>query len=284
MRAERSAAGPTRRHDRRGRIALRLGTWLIAAIALLGATESAAGRTPNAAIEGGSTFAAQSGFSYQAGPSVPPHVAALTRESAPREAPNRLRAVGASLLLPGLGHRAGGHFGRARFFMMAEVAILAGIAVSELQGHARKQGYIDYAEQFAGVAGIDGKPDWYYRNLGQYRSSEDYRDEIQRTARSLYGDDLEARAAYVAENAPAPGEAWEWASDEHRREFRDRRKESRNAFRRASLFLGAALLNRLVSAVDAARLAGRDAGPRASVYYRPEEEGSGYLCLRWAFD
>jgi hypothetical protein len=128
---------------------------------------------------------------------------------------------------------------------------------SEVQGYVRKQGYIDFAEELAGVADADGRADWYYRNLGQYRSSDDYVDDIAATARALYGDDLAARDAYVARNRPTAAESWRWRSDSDRREFRERRKASRNAYRRASLFLGAALFDRLLSAVDAARLAGK---------------------------
>lgn len=196
---------------------------------------------------------------------------------------SRIRAIGASILLPGLGHRSSGHNDRAKAFMAAEAAIVIGYFASQVQGYVRKQGYIEYAEMFGGVDNAGAKPDWYYRNLGQYQSSDDYEASIARTARAIHGDDLAAREEYVARNKPAPDEAWEWVSQNDRREFRERRKSSRNAYRRASLFVGAALLNRLVSAVDAARLAGGEKS-RSTVFYRPEKDGNGYLCVQWTLD
>jgi hypothetical protein len=197
--------------------------------------------------------------------------------------PSRLKALGASLLLPGLGQHITGHPTRARFFFAVEGAIVIGFVTSEVQGATRKQSYIEYAERFAGVSEVEDKPDWYYRNLGRFPSSDEYLDEIAITARGLYGDDLEQREAYIARNAPGPGEEWRWRSDADRQEFRDRRQASRNALHNADLFLGAALLNRVLSAVDAARLAGQ-VGPRSTFFYRPGEDGSGYLCMQWKLD
>ena len=196
---------------------------------------------------------------------------------------SRLRAIGSSLLLPGLGQRATGHPGRARVFLAAEAAILIGYISGEAQGYVRKQSYVEYAEQFAGVRGAQDKPDWYYRNLGRFPSSDEYIDEIARTARAIYGDDLAQREAYVERNAPGPDELWAWRSEADRQEYRSRRQASRSALRRANLFLGAALLNRIVSAVDAARLAGRG-GHHSTLFYQPTEDGTGYLCVQWNLD
>ena len=196
---------------------------------------------------------------------------------------SRLRAIGASLLLPGLGQMAHGHSGRARAFLTAEAAIWTGFIVSEIEGRVRKDRYVDYAETFAGVPEADGRPDWFYRNLGNYADFETYRDDIARSARAIYGDDLAAREAYVAENLRGVP-AWEWESQDRRREFREQRKASRNAYRRAGLFVGAALLNRLVSALDAAWLSGRNRSAEhadaRTIFYQPDEKG-GYLCVRW---
>ena len=205
-------------------------------------------------------------------------------EAGGRERPSsRLKALAASLLLPGLGQRLTGHPTRARVFFAAEGAILIGFVTSEVQGAAHKQSYIEYADRFAGVTDADGKPDWFYRNLGRFASSDAYLDEIAVTARGLYGDDLEQREAYVARNAPGPGELWRWRSEADRQEYRDRRQASRNALRHADLFLGAALLNRVLSAVDAVRLT-RQTGSHSTFFYRAGEDGSGYLCVQWTLD
>jgi hypothetical protein len=197
--------------------------------------------------------------------------------------PSRLKAIGASLLLPGLGQLVTGHPGRAKAFFVTEGAILITFITLTVQGNVRRDGYIGYAETFAGVSDIDGKPDWYYSNLAEYRHSDDYVDAIQRTARAMFGNDLEKRQEYVEQNRPGSDEVWEWRSEADRQEFRSKRKASRNAFRSANHMLGAALLNRLLSAVDAAILSSRGSDNR-TVYYEPQPDGPGYLCVRWALD
>jgi hypothetical protein len=206
-------------------------------------------------------------------------VATADGSPAPRR-PSRLKAIGASLLLPGLGHRYVGHPGRAKVFFATEAGLLIGYGTGRVQSHVQKQSYIEYAERFAGVENAGGKPDWYYRNVGQYRSSDEYVDDIERAARQVYGDDLAQRDAYVRNNSPREDERWAWQSEAARLEYTERRRASRNALRRANLFLGAAVLNRLVSAIDAARMAGGSERSTA-LFYRPSDDGPGYLCVRW---
>lgn len=191
-----------------------------------------------------------------------------------------LKAVAASLLIPGLGQLATGHKGRAKLFMAAEAAILVCFVTFQVHGHVEKNRYIDYAELFAGVADAGGKEDWYYRNLGQYHSSADYVESIARTARAMYGDDLEQRNAYIARHRPPADDVWNWRSEADRRDFREQRKDSRNSFRRSDQMLGLALLNRVLSAVDAARLA-RGTRSKQSLYAHVGVDGTSYVGLRW---
>ncbi|MFH1145055.1 MAG: hypothetical protein V1774_10975 [Candidatus Eisenbacteria bacterium] len=262
------------------------------AAARMGGERAAGGATTGACMapglglkdgDGGGSILRASGSAFEA---VSMSAAAATGSSGaqPRKKVSRVKSVGASLLLPGLGQLADGHPGRARVYLMAEASILVGFLASEIQGRVQKERYIDYAETFGGVPAGADQPDWFYRNLGNYASYADYRDEIERGARAIYGDDLAGREAYVLENLRGVPE-WQWQSQTHRLEFRDRRKASRNAYRRASLFVGGAILNRLISAIDAAWLAGRgqrkgNAGG-SGLFYQPGQEG-GYVCLRWA--
>ncbi len=170
---------------------------------------------------------------------------------------SRKKAIGASLLIPGWGQYLTGHHTKAKAFIVAEVAILASYAFFGIQGTVRQNRYIDYAEEFAGIADASGKEDYYYRNLGAYGSSDDYIESIRRGARSLYGDDIEAREDYVARFSPRGDEQWAWQSDAYRRDYLQQRKDSRNSFRLAGHMVGVALLNRVVSAVDAALSAGK---------------------------
>jgi len=195
---------------------------------------------------------------------------------------SRLKTIGASLLLPGLGHRLMGQDLRGNIFLVAEVAIITALITNKVRGNVRQDRYIDYAEQFAGIANADGRSDGYYQTVGTYISSDEYVNKLRTTARGLYGNDLEAREQYVDALRPTADEAWYWPSDAYRREFRDIRKTSRNAFRKADLMLGVALINRIFSAVDAARLVHK-MNAKGTIYATMEDD-IGYFGVHIPFD
>jgi len=210
-------------------------------------------------------------------------VAGQTDSASPARRISRRKAIGASLLLPGWGQWLTGNRGRAKAFFVTELGIAATYAFFGVQGKVRKNRYIDYAEQFAGIEDAGGKEDTYYRNLGVYSDSEEYVEFVQSTARALYGDDLDKRDAYVARYAPTAADSWEWVSDGHRLDYREQRKDSRNSYRRASHMLGIALLNRVLSAIAAAFAAGSPS-PRQNVYVETAEDGTNYVGLRLKLD
>ena len=88
------------------------------------------------------------------------------------EPPGRLKLLGLSLLLPGLGHKSLGHDYRATAYMSAEAAVWCAAVVFEVQGRIRKDSYIEYAEIHAGVADAKNRSSDYYRRIGRYPSTE----------------------------------------------------------------------------------------------------------------
>ncbi|MBD3161475.1 MAG: hypothetical protein GF346_04650 [Candidatus Eisenbacteria bacterium] len=168
--------------------------------------------------------------------------------------PDRLKTLGLSLLVPGLGHLSAGYDGRAQGFMAAEAVIWGAFAVFEVQGELRKDSYIEMAELFGGVPDADGLSDDYYRLIGQYPSAEIYNDEIRRDARARHGDDLDAREAYFEQNRIADDRTWSWVSSAARQSYRSKRSDSNRSFKRAGYMVGVAVANRLLAAVDAMRL------------------------------
>lgn len=231
-----------------------------------------------AALHGCNAEAASSGLS-----AAVTGVAGQATSASPARGISRRKAIGASLLLPGWGQWLTGNRGRAKAFFVTELGIAATYVFFGVQGKVRRNRYVDYAEQFAGVEDADGKEDTYYRNLGVYSNSDEYVEYIQSTARALYGDDLASRDDYVARYAPSAAESWEWVSDGHRRDYREQRKDSRNSYRRASHMVGVALLNRVLSAIDAAFAAGSSSSKR-SVYVETAEDGTNYVGLHLKLD
>lgn len=163
----------------------------------------------------------------------------------------------ASFLLPGLGQQRLGHVTRARVYYALEGAAWIAIGSFLWQGWAREQAYRDYAVAYAGVAS-DGWDDEYYEMIASYRSSDGpggYNEYVRRDARDYYYPDTEAMEAYYETNAVTGEQSWRWENETAFGRYRDLRDGSRSSYRRA-LYAGffAALL-RVVSTVDAVRLA-----------------------------
>lgn len=185
----------------------------------------------------------------------------LLATSAPARAaadpPGRLKVLGLSLLLPGLGHRALGYPERSTALMTADAAIWTSFVTFRVQGSIRKDGYVEMAKTGAGVEQPDGRSDEYYRLLGSYSSSELYDDEIRRDARARFPYDLQARATYFDQHRVPDDQRWEWASSAEWKRYRDKRGDSLHSIKRSHYMLGLAVANRLVAAVDALRLVHR---------------------------
>jgi len=86
---------------------------------------------------------------------------------------------------------------------------------------------------------------------------------VRRDAANLHYGDPDAYNRYVAEHELKPEDSWAWDSEEHFVRYRGERKNNRRAALRANTALGLAIANRLVSAIHAARYAGRPVAPRS---------------------
>jgi len=168
-----------------------------------------------------------------------------------------------SLLLPGMSQYRAGHRTRAFLFFGAEAAVWTSFAVFRIQGHKREESYEEFATVFASVASTDHDED-YWRNVASYRSSDAYNMDVRRDQRSGAGD----LGPEVSE-----ADAWRWISEDRFNEFQRLRADSLDAYDRATLVTLFAILNRVVSFVDAVRSAGADPDPFA--------DEAGDLSLRW---
>jgi hypothetical protein len=173
---------------------------------------------------------------------------------------NPKKAMLYSLLIPGLGQQAAGRGERARVFYAIEAGIWTSFAVFRIQGDDRKDRYIDYAEFAAGVDG-SGKDDNYWRTLAQYERSDpgpgSANEFIRRQARALYPGDLAAQQRYFEENGYFGEETWDWQNADNLAKYRELRTKSLDSYDRAELSIFAAIANRVVSVIDAARVAGQ---------------------------
>ena len=157
---------------------------------------------------------------------------------------SRWKALGLSVILPGAGQYYTESRGKMIFFGGAEALIWSNFIGFRLYGNWKKEDYRGWAAIHAGVD-VNNKPDSYFEALTYYDNIDIYNQlELlyERSEAELYPD--------------TPEFYWNWDSDESRIHFRKLRNDSKTAYRRSLLFLGAALVNRVLSGIDAFRSAG----------------------------
>lgn len=194
-----------------------------------------------------------------------------------------LRAIGLSLLLPGLAQLEAGETTRGVAMIAAEAGIWTAFTVFRVQGARREDSYIEMASLFAGVENAKGRSDDYYKRIGTSLSSDAYDELTRRDARTLYGDDLEAREVYFEQNRVPPDQAWQWESYAALQRYQEKRSDAQLSFKRSRNMIGLAAVNRVVAMIDAVLLGDReDGGSTTRVEFRPGWDGGadlGRLCL-----
>lgn len=160
------------------------------------------------------------------------------------------KAAVLSALLPGAGEWYGEDPGKARTFLIAEAAVWATYTVFLVQGRLLQDDCRLFSIAHAGANSGRGDED-YFRAIEEYRTTEEYNEDVRREARKLYPYDDDAREAYITEHLFGEEDWWEWKGAAAWGEYRSLRGRSREAFHRAAYCTAAALANRLISAVDA---------------------------------
>lgn len=187
----------------------------------------------------------------------------LAQTDGGREAPkSKGKALMYSLLLPGLGHYYAGDVRGARTFFAVEASVWTAFVVFEVQGRLREEGYEDFAQAFAGIAGNNHSDD-YYAVISEYDSWTDYERAVKTEGRfALYPEgDAAMLEAYFIENRVSDFEPWEWESSDVRRDYRSIRSASKRSYRRAVYSVAVAAVNRVASAFFAIK-ATNDANDR----------------------
>jgi TM2 domain-containing membrane protein YozV len=148
-----------------------------------------------------------------------------------------------SLALPGTGQLYSGDKTKAKVFLGAEVVWWGSFWLFRTLGDWKKDDYKNFAATHAGV-NPNGKPDDFYSNLSFY----DSRDEYNQFTRLFNGP---SQPVYPEDEYWN----WEWENTSSRLQYRDLRNQSKTYYRRALYSVGAAILSRIVSGLDAAKTA-----------------------------
>jgi hypothetical protein len=172
---------------------------------------------------------------------------------------SRTKAVILSLLLPGAGQYYAGAKGKAEVFLGAEVATWAGVLAFNTYGHWKEDDYIRYAEEHAGIDPT-GKDDDFYKNLTFYDNRDEYNTD---------GRIINPGAPYYPNTAAYD---WQWDSRTSRDSYRILKNASKSAFRKATFMIGVAVLNRIISGIDAFRAVKKKAAPDEQDEFSSDEQ------------
>ena len=149
-----------------------------------------------------------------------------------------------SALIPGGGQYYLGNRRTARYFFTAEALTWIGYLSFQVYGDWRKDDYIRYAAIHAN-AQLEGKSDDFLSWVGFYNSIREF---------NSLGRAWDNSRPYLEDT---PENHWNWLSEEERQTFRDLRNRSREAYRRSDFMIGVAVVDRVISIIDAVRSAGR---------------------------
>ncbi len=145
-----------------------------------------------------------------------------------------------SLLLPGMGELYAGDYSTGKYFTMAEGVLWGTYLGINTYGNWRKERYKSFAASNANVNPTNKNSD-YYATIGVYSNIESYNNSqaLDRNYSQMYDEQQ-----YY----------WKWQNDTERRNYRDMWVSSEKAYNNLRFVVGALVLNRIISAVNAVRL------------------------------
>lgn len=162
-------------------------------------------------------------------------------------------AMGRSLLLPGWGQDHLGYKTRGMVFMGIEAATWIGAGLSYIEATWERDNFRMLALQKAGID-VSGSSRDFQDDVGDYMSSGEFNTYIRQLARYYYPDDPAAQQDYYAQHSVPEGSGWNWSSEAERLAYGDALRDSREWYRRTTYIAMFAVVNRVVSAIDAALL------------------------------
>jgi hypothetical protein len=145
-----------------------------------------------------------------------------------------------SLLLPGMGELYADAYNSGIYFTIADGVLWGTLIGMNVYGNWQKDRYISYAQTNAGIT-TDNKDNNYYATIGDYSDINKYNDE-------------KAFNGYFTEMYNTQQYFWKWNTTEERKSYRSMWISSEQTFNDVRFVVGALLLNRVVSAINAVRL------------------------------
>ncbi len=150
-------------------------------------------------------------------------------------------AVLYSLLLPGMGELYVDGFDQGQYSLIAEGGLWLTYISFRQYGSWLQTDARNFAASHSG-ASTNGKQDQFFVDLGNFNDTYDYNDKKlrDRSLEKVY----DVNAGYY----------WRWDSDQNRKEYRAIRVSSERVLNNSQFVIATIVVNRLISAINAARL------------------------------
>ncbi|KAB2846097.1 MAG: hypothetical protein F9K45_02585 [Melioribacteraceae bacterium] len=149
-------------------------------------------------------------------------------------------AIAYSLLLPGMGELYGGDYSLGKYLTIADAVFWGGVIGFNIYGGNQEDNYKAYAESIGGV-NVNGKDEQYFADISEYISIEQFNTEQEkyREFENLYNEETHY---------------WNWGDNKTRQEYRGMWSKSESAYNNVRFAVGALVLNRVISAINAVRV------------------------------
>jgi hypothetical protein len=181
----------------------------------------------------------ESSFKYQStGIDYPEQINIFPSAEGGKKSPGL--AILYSLVLPGMGELYANGYGSGKYFTIADGILWGTFTGYTLYGNWKRSSYQTLAETNADAL-MQDKDEEFKANVGIYMSQEDYNRtmELERSFEKTYN----SKNYY-----------WNWKTNEQRKEYRDLWISSEAALNNVRFVVGALILNRVISAINAVRL------------------------------
>lgn len=170
-------------------------------------------------------------------------------DSGPSNTGNKVKAGLLSAVLPGAGQYYNGDKGKAYVMFGVEVAIWTAYFVFDAQGDSKREDAEEWAAIYAGTSGEHSER--YWQDVGHFANSDDFNESVLREARAT-GDSPSGLIGST--------DQWEWVNVDRRIGYSSLRSDGNSAYDRRDFMILFAVVNRVVSVVDAVIGAGQDDG------------------------
>lgn len=150
-------------------------------------------------------------------------------------------AVAYSLLLPGMGELYAEGFDQGQYSLIAEGSLWLTYFSFQQYGSWLQTDARNFAAVHSG-ASINGKQDQFFVDLGNFNDTYDYNEKKLR--------DRDLDKTYNVNDSYL----WSWDSEQNRRDYRSMRVSSEKVLNNSQFIIAIVIVNRLISAINAARL------------------------------